>query len=149
MKKSSTFLLIVAFIISIFFISSMGIAASNSHMKKYFTKVEITDCKVIKGAGGDRKIASVQFDSDGETIYEIKYRLTPDPETGDVTEADAFEFRFDNDGGTHLDGEGNEQPNAILNKNIVTFLAKTTVVVRLQTLDGSNCYDRITIYCLL
>ena len=145
MKKSTTFLLLVAFLISIFVISTIGVAAHNSHMKVYFQKAEITDCKTLKVAGGVRKYDRVVFDPDGETIYQIQYKLTPNPE--EVTERDGFEFIFDNDGGTHKDSHGDDQPNATLNKNIVTFLAETTVVVRLQTLDGSNQFDTITIIC--
>ena len=155
MKKSTTFLLIVAFIISIFFVSTMGVAAYNSHMKSYFKDVEIINCQTIKQPGGVYKYDRVTFNPDGDTIYKIDYKLTPDQSK--VTEQDAFEFIFDDDGGSHVvieNGEPKNSPNAILNKNIVTFLyidpekKSTSVTVRLQTLDGSNKYDTISIICM-
>lgn len=145
MKKSTTFLLIVAFIISIFFISSMGVAAHNSHMKVYFTSIEILDCKTIKTEDGEIYYKKIPLESEGETVYQINYALNPDP--SEVTEQDAFEFVFDSDGGTHIDIHGDEQPNAILTKNIVTFFAETTVMIRFQTTDGSNLSKQLMIIC--
>lgn len=154
MKKSISFLLIVAFIISIFVVHSIGTAAHNLSFKSYFKTVEITDYdKMSKFGGGQIKDKLIYLQTEGETVYQIQYRTTPDE--SEVTEGgDGYEFLFDVDGGTHENIHGDQVPNCEFqkkadetNSNILTFHHECTVIVRLQTVDGSNLYDLLKIRC--
>ena len=152
MKKSSIFLLLVAFFISIFIISSLGTATSSEQMKHYFKSVRIINCEEIDmGNGQVLKYIEMDFDQQtGDPYVYIDYELNPDP--SEVTEKDAFEFVFASEVPTFdyedpITHETKTMEMCSIYKNVVTFYHECAITVTLQTTDGSRLHDSVLIIC--
>ena len=163
MKKSAIFIILVAFVISIFVLSSFGTTASTTQLKSYFTSVEILNCEPLKGTS--MKAMYVDFNAEEyQTSIYIEYKLTPDQD--EVTETDAFEFVFpenlkDQEEISAMSDSEKKQyekertilkdedgvKKAELQKNVITFYDEWTATVMLRTLDGSNLTDTVMIFC--
>ena len=86
MKKSSIFVIIVAFIVSIFIISNFGLSVRTDHMKSYIKSIDITHCLLMDGKRVDydwvgsgenkRKIARIDFSQqEGSIGLYINYNV--------------------------------------------------------------------------
>ena len=152
MKKSSLFLLLVVFFISIFIVSSLGTKTNSDQMKHYFQSVKIINCEELDdGNGHILKYIEVDFDQQtGDPYVYIDYELNPDP--SDVTEQDAYEFVFASEVPTFdyedpITHEIKSQPYCSIYKNVVTFYHECAITVTLQTTDGSRLSDSVLIIC--
>lgn len=166
MKKSVIFLILVAFVMSIFLLSSYGTAAESSQLKTYFSSVSILTYDFGPEDGMSTKILYVDYivvDSD-PYIY-LDYTTTPNQE--DVSESDAVEFvfpaNFKEDESVDIESMSQEEyeayveekntfyangvKKAYLYKNTVTFFGECVVNVMLRTTDGSTLYDQVMIIC--
>ena len=150
MKKSSLFVAIVGFLVSVFLISLFGGAVRDDQFKIYFENVSILTYDIIlKGEGGtEHKFKEVIFDEDlGETKIAIDYEIKPES----ATNTSAYEF---------IIADGNEQFDigdashtmmdcATIEKNILTFYHPVSIKVMLRTTDGSALSDFCTFICKL
>lgn len=143
MKKSSIFILILTFLLSIFLISFYGLQVRDEHMKRYFTKAEFTNTEVMEFGGQQYKYLVHQFDPENApSVLYLEYIVTPE----DVTESEGYEFVIVGGNATFIDG-GEEYPYAEINKDRVTFYHECDITVMLRTTDGSGLSDQVIIYC--
>ena len=158
MKKSSIFVIIVAFILSIFMISFYGLSVRTDHFTTYIRNVEITHCTVINdGSRVDyqwigkeenrRKVARVDFSigQGGSVGLYLEYNVQPE----DIP-SDQYEFEII-DGNETFEVIENEQPveyhYADLIKNKLTINHVCSIKIVLRALDGSGKEDSLTIIC--
>lgn len=143
MKKSSIFILVVTFLLSIFLVSFYGLQIRDEHMKRYFTKAEILDAQVIEFEGEKLKYIIYDFDKQKapSSLY-IEYSVTPE----DVTDSEGYEFIITSGNGTFIEDEI-EYPFAEITKNRVTFYKACDITVMLRTTDGSGLSDSVIIFC--
>ena len=158
MKKSSIFVIIVAFILSIFMISFYGLSVRTDHFTTYIRNVEITHCTVINDGsrvdyqwiGKDenrRKVARVDFSigQGGSVGLYLEYNVQPE----DIPN-DQYEFEII-DGNETFEVIENEQPveyhYADLIKNKLTINHVCSIKIALRALDGSGKEDSLTIIC--
>ena len=75
MKKSSIFILVITFIVSIFVISFFGLQVRDEHMKRYFTRAEFINTEVIDMPDGSKiKYVNVTInEEDGMGYFYITY----------------------------------------------------------------------------
>ena len=148
MKKSSLFIAIVSFLLSIFLVSMLGGAIKDDQFKIYFSEVEILSYDIIlEGEGGSKyKFKGVDFDeSSGETKFAIDYRIAPE----EATNSTAYEFAIV-DGNEKFDigdGQHTMKDCATIEKNILTFYHPVSIKVMLRTTDGSALSDFCTFIC--
>ncbi len=156
MKKSSIFLLLIALIASIFYISFYGSQPRNDQMKSYLTEAKITGYS-LRGASDETPVEVYTDDYTGETYKEIylpfdkqnglpylyiMYSVSPK----EATEADAFELKIVSEVPQEIiDGELRDK--ATLYKNVVTFYGPCWIRIVLHTLDGSDLFDEVKIKC--
>lgn len=155
MKKSSIFVLIVTFIISIFLINFYGLSVRTDHMKSYIKNVSMDSLTLINTGesiefktAGKIKYARVNFALAEEGSLSFFIEHTIDPETA---ESDTYEFVI---------LSGNEEFEVIEDEEVRTYyyaeLAKNklvinhvcSLVIELRALDGSGRSDKVTIICM-
>ena len=146
MKKSSVFILLLSFILSIFIISFFGLQVRDEHMKRYFTKVEFINVEVIPDT--DIKIIDIELNEDDGIgyfyiTYGEYYHVVPE----DATDSDGYEFVIISDVPTYEDEHGNELPLVEIHANKVMFYGECAVTVMLRTTDGSSLSDTLLIVC--
>lgn len=156
MKKSSIFLLLIALIASIFYVSFYGAQARNDQFKSYLTYAEITGYTL---RGSDEELpVEIYTDDDTHKTYKEIY-LPFDQQDGlpylyisynvgpkEATNADAFELKITSQVPQALiDGEMRDL--ATLDHNIVTFYGPCWIRVVLHTIDGSELSDNVRIKC--
>ena len=156
MKKSSIFLLLLALIASIFYISFYGAQPRNDQFKSYLEYAEITgytlrgsdeelpvEVYVDEDTGKTYKEIYLPFDQqDGLPYLYISYRVGPK----EASEADAFEIKITSAvPQKEIDGEMRDL--ATLDHNIVTFYGPCWIRVVLHTIDGSELSDNVRIKC--
>lgn len=166
MKKSVIFLILVAFVMSIFILSSYGTAAETSQLKKYFTDVTILTYDFGPEDGQEIKLLYLDYVvEDSQPYVYLDYSTTPNQE--DVTESDSVEFvfpaNFTESETVDIDSMSEEErkdyieekntfyvkgvKKAYIYKNTVTFYGECAVMVMLRTKDGSSLYDQVMIIC--
>ena len=147
MKKSSTFILILSFLLSIFMVSIFGLEIRDEHMKRYFKKVEIINTEVIESPdmGIKEKLIYLQITPDDLPYsHYIDYVVLPE----DVTDSDGYEFVIT--GGLYgdvVEYGGEEHEYAEMTKNRVDFYHECDITVMLRTTDGSGKQDSVIIIC--
>ena len=158
MKKSSIFVIIVAFILSIFMISFYGLSVRTDHFTTYIKNVEITHCTVINngsrldyqyiGKGENRrKVARLDFaiGEGGSIGLYLEHTIEPD-----TIPSDQYEFEIV-DGNEKfvviVDEEPVEYYYAELVKNKLTINHPCSIKIVLRALDGSGKEDSLTIIC--
>lgn len=151
MKKSSLFIAIVSFLLSVLLVSMLGGAIKDDQFKVYISEVEILTYDIVfEGEGGSKtKFKEVDFDeASGETKIAIDYRIAPEE---DATNSNAYEFAIV-DGNEQFDiGDGYHTMKdcATLEKNILTFYHPVSIKVMLRTTDGSALSDFCTFICMI
>ena len=143
MKKSSVFILLLTFLLSIFLISFFGLQVRDEHMKRYFSKAEFINTEVMEFSGKQYKYLIHEFDPEhAPSVMYLEYVVEP----ADVTDSDGYEFIIVGGNGTFIDNE-EEYPYAEINKDRVTFYHECDITVMLRTTDGSGLSDQVIIYC--
>lgn len=161
MKKSSIFILLVTFIVSIFMISFYGGSIRNDQFKRYFDDAEILYFEQMKEDGTLQKIdireesigkktlrySVIELNQyDGIAQVYIKYSVTPE----DVTDSDGYEFVITSGNGTFdvvEHGETITYNYVDINKNEMTFRHECSIRLCLRTTDGSGIARYVTIIC--
>ena len=156
MKKSSIFLLLLALIASIFYVSFYGAQPRNDQFKTYLEYAEITGYTL---RGGDEEIpVEIYTDEDTGDVYKeiylpfdqqdglpylyINYRVGPET----ATEYDAFELKIISQVPQGIiDGELRDK--VTLYQNVLTFYAPCWVRIVLHTTDGTDLTDYVRIKC--
>ena len=157
MKKASIFVIVVAFILSIFMISFYGLSVTTDHMKAYINSIEITHVTLVKDLkhvdyywqGKDMtRRKQVRIDTSQQSnpfgLY-IEYKTSPE----DVPSTD-FEFAIDSGNESYVvieDGQEVEYKYAELNRNLVTISHTCVIRVSVSAKDGSGAGDSITLMC--
>ena len=158
MKKSSIFIIIVAFILSIFMISFYGLSVRTDHFTTYISNVEITHCTVINDGSrldyqwvgkeeNRRKVARLDFTIGNGGSVGLYLEHTVEPNT---IGSDQYEFEIV-DGNEKFVVVENEEPveyyYAELIKNKLTINHVCSIKIVLRALDGSGKEDSLTIIC--
>ena len=158
MKKSSIFVIIVAFILSIFMISFYGLAVRTDHFTTYIRNVEITHCTVINDGSrldyqwvgkeeNRRKVARLDYAIGEGGSIGLYLEHTVEPET---IKSDQYEFEIVDGNETFVVIE-NEEPveyyYAELIRNKLTINHPCSIKIVLRALDGSGKEDSLTIIC--
>lgn len=149
MKKSSIFILVITFIVSIFVISFFGLQVRDEHMKRYFTRAEFINTEVIDMPDGSKiKYVNVTInEEDGMGYFYITYGQYYIVAPEDSTDSDGYEFIITSEVPTFTDSQGKEQAYAEIYKEKVTFYHECAVNVMLRTTDGSGLSDTLLIVC--
>lgn len=162
MKKSSIFVIIVAFIVSIFIISNFGLSVRTDHMKSYINNIDITHCLLVDGTRVDydwvgtgeskRKVARVDFSQqEGSVGLYINYNVTRSSDVEPILGEDfAFEIESGNDTFDVIVDEEVVTYNyaeILPNRNKLTLNHICTIRIALKALDSSGKEDRLTIVC--
>ena len=148
MKKSSIFILLVSFFLSIFLISFFGLAVSDEHMKRYFTKAEFINTEVAEFGGNKLKYINIEINSeDGLGYFYITYGEYYQVLPEDSTDSNGYEFVIISDIPTYIDDNGDEQPTIEIYKEKITFYTEGSATVMLRTTDGSDLHDTLLIVC--
>jgi len=154
MKKSSIFVIIVAFILSIFMISFYGSSVRTDHFTTYIRTLEITHLTIINDGSrldyqmlGERKVARFDYAIGGGGSIGLYIEHTVEP---DSIGTDQYEFEIVDGNETFVVME-NEVPveyhYAELMKNKLTINHACSIKVVLRALDGSGKEDSISIIC--
>lgn len=156
MKKSSIFVIIVAFVLSIFMINFYGLSVRTDHFTTYIRNVEITHCTVINNNSrldfqyvgkeeNRRKVARLDFSigQGGSVGLYLEHTVEPD----DIG-SDQYEFEIVDGNETFVVTEGDQQVEyyyAELIRNKLTINHVGSFKIKLRALDGSGQEDSITI----
>ncbi|MCD8205210.1 MAG: hypothetical protein LUD29_01145 [Clostridia bacterium] len=140
MKKTSVFLIIVVFIMSVIVITFFGKSIAFGQFQVYMTSITITNDR------GNNNTISVEFSDytqNGEyTSVWLHYVVTPD----DATYKEKVEYYLT--GNTYEDEEGNTKYIADVNSDgEVYFLEPGAVRAYVVTTDGSALSDDVLIIC--
>ncbi len=148
MKKTSIFIILITFVLSIFLISFYGLAIRDEHMKVYVNKAEILTCDNLQKAReeGAEKRKRLQFDEEtGVTQIYIEVNIEPKV----TTETNCYELVFfsnttETDGNNqfnYVTVDGEKQLLAEMLNGSLTFYRPGSVKIRLHTTDGSEISD--------
>ena len=154
MRKTSIFIVLISFLISIFLITFYGLTVRDEHMKVYVTNAEILTCDNLEQARkeGVEKRKRLSFDEEtGSTQIFIDLNIEPSA----TTESNAFELNFVTNetkqvGKSYINYiyvDGEKQPLAELLNSSLTFYRRGAVKIRLHTTDGSEIQDFCTFVC--
>ncbi|MCD8200654.1 MAG: hypothetical protein LUD47_01095 [Clostridia bacterium] len=138
MKKTSVFLIIVAFIISVVVITFFGKTIAFGQFQVYIESITITNER-----SNNRNMIFIDFDEskDAPSIF-LECRVLPE----NATYKEKYKYYIT--GNTYEDDEGNTHVFADVNSNgEVYFLEKGMVEVYVVTTDGSALSDSVIIMC--
>ncbi|MCD8204545.1 MAG: hypothetical protein LUC16_01790 [Coprobacillus sp.] len=147
MKKSSLFLIIVLYLVSIVAITFFGQAITMDQFKVYMDAIWITNDyeTVVFPNGEELRYIWIPFNETGEgyTTYQIYYKYSPE----DASEPGSVKFYLTGD--TYTDPETEEvtvyaQINAY---GEILFWRPATITVYVTTADGSQLSDWVSITC--
>lgn len=160
MKKSSIFVLIIAFIVSIFIISNFGLSVRTDHMKSYIKSIAITHCLTFEGkridyewmGSGANKRKIVRIDSsqqEGSFGLYINYDVTRGDEIDPILGQD-FDFEIESGNESFIVIEDEKEvtydyAEMLPNRNRLILNHICTIRLALKALDGSGKDDRLTI----
>ena len=162
MKKSSIFIIIVAFIVSIFIISNFGLSVRTDHMKSYINNIDITHCLLMDGKRVDyewlgsgankRKVVRVDFSQqEGSIGLYINYNVERASNVESILGEDfVFEIESGNETFEVIENEEVVTYNyadMLPNRNKLTLNHICTIRIVLKALDGSGKDDRLTVMC--
>lgn len=154
MRKTSIFVILISFLISVFLITFYGLTIRDEHMKVYITHAEILTCDNLEQARkeGKDKRKRLTFDEEsGSTQIFIDLEIEPSA----TTESSAYELKFvtnetEEHGKSYINYiyvEGEREPLAELLNTSLTFYRPGTVKIQLHTTDGSEISDFCTFIC--
>lgn len=140
MKKTSVFLIIVIFIMSVIVITFFGKSIAFGQFQVYITSITITNDR------GNNNTISIEFNEDNKngeyTSVFLHYVVTPD----DATYKEKVEYYLT--GNTYEDEKGNVQYIADVNPDgEVYFMEPGAVRAYVVTTDGSALSDDVLIIC--
>ncbi len=147
MKKSSIFIMIVVFAVSIVVVTFFGMAISMDQFKVYMTSIEITnESTAMYDPQGNKVMDMIMIPFDKANTWTsiiIDYHCEPE----NATEKNAVRFYLSND--TYTDPETGEvtvYADVRWNGEVV-FYTTAVVKVYVTTTDGSQLTDSIDIWC--
>ena len=160
MKKSSIFVIIVAFILSIFMINFYGLSVRTDHFTTYIKNVEITHCTIMNNGSrldyqwvgkeeNRRKVARLDYAVGGGGSIGLFIEHTIDPID---TDRSLYEFEIV-DGNEKFVVIENEEPveyyyaELAPKSNKLTINHTCSIKVTLRATDGSGKEDSLTIIC--
>ncbi len=144
MKKSSLFLIIIVYIVSIVAITFFGQSIEMDQYKVYMTDIWIdNESEVVEGSDNIRNINISFNDAEGYGYIILHYQYLPE----DATDGDAVKWSLYGDTGILAD-TGEEVTIATIDaKGEVDFQRRGMVTAYLTTTDGSNLVDSVRITC--
>ena len=161
MKKTSIFVVLIAFLASIFLVAFFGAQVIDAQFKAYVRSVEITTFTAKKPSSGE-KYYTFMFEEGEDNFVNIDYEVTFSREG--VSEEGLIEFvilsgntTFEENGETYvirveLEENGETYDTAVLKGrgNVLYFNAPGAVIVELRTTveDGSGHRDTCQYICM-
>lgn len=150
MKKTSIFLIIISFILSVLLVTSFGGAISDEQFKIRLRVAEFTTFDYTIGEEGKgQKIKMLEFsDSDLEVGY-MMFTLGAHFEPEATSEKDPYSYSITDGNGEFLGNDNEMHPYAILQKSTLIIYHECVLRVMLKTIDGSAITDYLYVYALM
>lgn len=148
MKKTSIFVVLIAFLASIFLVAFFGAQVIDAQFKAYVRNVEITTFTAKKPTSGE-KYYIFTFEEGEDNFVNIDYEVTFSREG--VSEEGLIEFAIIS-GNSTFEEDGETYDKAVLKGrgNVLYFNAPAAVTVELRTTveDGSGHRDTCQYICM-
>ncbi|MCD8209708.1 MAG: hypothetical protein LUC31_02700 [Coprobacillus sp.] len=144
MKKSSLFLIVIIYIVSIVAITFFGQSIEMDQYKVYMSDIWISnESEIVSGSDNIRNINITFNDDEGWGGIILHYEFLPE----DATDSDAVKWSLYGNTGILAD-TGEEVVIADIDgKGEVVFHRRGMVTAYVTTTDGSNLVDSVRITC--